>query len=606
MNFLQKLWNKPITRTLTVTSENGFHLRPIANFVSTAKKYVCTSTLNYATKKVNAKNINEILSLSLNQNDNFTLTCQGKDAKIAMESLVKTFQKSMHTTVPPSPLSKISISPYQSQTIQGECIAEGIAIAPIYQYLSILSNSSTVYNFHDAIQHTRQDLLNHRKDTHAEVFLAQEALLSALSHNITDIETFEDKINEECHALLDTKMATKVDDYQDILQRVYCYMGKTKELLLPNEPFILLAESLLPSQIEYLSHSEVQGVILTKTSSQAHSAILLKAEQIPTLIVLNFQDIKTEQSIILDCTHSLVVPIPTKKELKDATLRQKKEFHKTSLAFQKRFDTAKTSKGKHINIFANITDIPSLVIAKKAGAEGIGLLRTEFLFTQNKPTFQKQVELYQTIFSEFEDITVRTLDVGGDKSLPYLHIPPEDNPFLGIRGVRLFKTHPKIMGEQLHALFVAAKQKPLKIMFPMVSTVEEFLFAKHFAQTIAKEHHLDISNIRFGMMIEIPSVLFLLDKLDNIVDFYSIGTNDLTQYLFAIERTHLLLKVDPLSSVIFDAIQMIVNKTSKPVSLCGELASDTKALPKLLEIGIETLSVSPKHIANIKEHIRHV
>ena len=157
------------------------------------------------------------------------------------------------------------------------------------------------------------------------------------------------------------------------------------------------------------------------------------------------------------------------------------------------------------------------------------------------------------IFTLFDDITVRTLDVGGDKALPYITLEKEDNPFLGVRGVRLFKTHPEIMEEQLHAMFVAAQNKKIKIMFPMVSSVEEFVDAKTFAEDIAKKHHLDIDNIDFGIMIEVPSVLFLLEELNKVVDFYSIGTNDLTQYLFAIERTHPTLKTDDLSPAVFHA-----------------------------------------------------
>ena len=196
--------------------------------------------------------------------------------------------------------------------------------------------------------------------------------------------------------------------------------------------------------------------------------------------------------------------------------------------------------------------------------------------------------------------------MGGDKALPYIKLEKENNPFLGIRGVRLFKTHPEIMEEQLHAIFVAAKNRPVKIMFPMVSSVEEFVDAKTFAEKAATKHQLDISNIKFGIMIEVPSVLFLLEELNKVVDFYSIGTNDLTQYLFAIERTHPTLKTDDLSPAVFRAIESIVKNADKPVSICGELAGKDKAIPALIKLGIETLSVSGKNIAHTKEIIRHV
>ena len=162
------------------------------------------------------------------------------------------------------------------------------------------------------------------------------------------------------------------------------------------------------------------------------------------------------------------------------------------------------------------------------------------------------------------------------------------------------------MAEQLQAIFLASQNRTLKIMFPMISSVEEFNEAKHFAQEVAKKHHLDTSQLQFGIMIEVPSVLFLIEAFNEVVDFYSIGTNDLTQYLFAIERTHPTLKTDALSPVVFNAIETIVKKAAKPVSICGELAANPDAIPTLLNLGIETLSVSPKSIAQTKEEIRHV
>jgi phosphocarrier protein FPr len=264
-----------------------------------------------------------------------------------------------------------------------------------------------------------------------------------------------------------------------------------------------------------------------------------------------------------------------------------------------------TKKGKSIKVLANITDVPSATRAKEEGAEGIGLLRTEFLFKEKKPTLAMQIDAYEKIFAYFDEITLRTLDVGGDKALPYIDLPKENNPFLGIRGIRLFQTHPQIIEEQLHAIFKASKHKPLKIMFPMVSAVDEFNEAKIFAKKVAQKHHLSIDHIQFGIMIEVPSTLFLIESFNAVVDFYSIGTNDLAQYLFAIERTHPVLKIDESSSVLFDAIDTIIKKADKPISICGELAGKSEAIPKLLNLGIEILSVSSAQIAQTKEEIRN-
>jgi phosphocarrier protein FPr len=312
------------------------------------------------------------------------------------------------------------------------------------------------------------------------------------------------------------------------------------------------------------------------------------------------------KTVILDTHSGVVVQNPSKDDFEKARVQQQQDLAAKTLSGKKRFEPAITQQGKYINVLANIADTHTAIIAKEEGAEGVGLLRSEFLFKSVKPTLDEQYKAYKEIFNLFIDITVRTLDVGGDKALPYLHIPPEENPFLGVRGVRLFYTHPEILEEQLHAIFLAAGDKSIKIMFPMVSTVEEFIYAKSFSKNIAQKHSLDISHHLFGIMVEVPSVLFLLDGFNEVVDFYSIGTNDLTQYLFATERTHASLKVDELSPVIFAAIETIVTKATKPVSICGELAANKDAIDKLLAIGIETLSVSPKSIAQTKEEIRHV
>jgi phosphocarrier protein FPr len=382
-------------------------------------------------------------------------------------------------------------------------------------------------------------------------------------------------------------------------------LGLEVKVTFPDRPFILLCNDLLPSEIDHLLETKVMGVILKETSVNSHTAILLRASGICSLVA-DTQSLVENETIILDTHAGVVVQNPSADDLQKAKERLEKDNTHKELSAKKRFESATTQKGKHIKVFANVIDINTAKEAKEDGAEGIGLLRSEFLFKDVKPSLKKQQTAYKEIFDIFDDITVRTLDVGGDKDLPYIQIASEENPFLGIRGVRLFKTHPELLAEQLHAIFLAADNKPIKIMFPMVSSVEEFTQTKSFAQDVAKKYQLDISNILFGIMIEVPSVLFLLESFNDVVDFYSIGTNDLTQYLFAIERTHSLLKADELSPAVFSAIETIIHKATKPVSICGELAGNKDAIPKLLNLGIETLSVSHKCIAQTKEEIRNV
>ncbi len=608
MSFFKHLFSKPLSTQLTITSNNGFHLRPVAQFASLAKSFPCKITATFQKKSVDAKSVNTLLSLSLEKEDTFTLQMQGKKAEKALEALVTLFDTLMQTDIQIKETVKIA-SDYAGALVEGDIICEGIAIATAYFYAPKEVQHESNVSFKESLQYSIDELeaiyLLHKKEDNASIYLAQKELLTSLGGNSETLEAFEKEITQEINTLLGTKLESKKSDYQDILQRVKKHLGLEIKVIFPDTPFILLSNDLLPSEIDTLLDTQVLGVILKETSIHSHTAILLRAAGIASLI-LETENIPQNETLILDAHAGVVLCTPNADDLQKATLRLEHELSQNALSATKRFEQALTTQGKAIKVLANVADVNSAKAAKEEGAQGIGLLRSEFLFKANKPSLETQQKAYEEIFSFFDDITVRTLDVGGDKALPYIQIPAEKNPFLGVRGIRLFKSHPELLKEQMLAIFRAAGEKPIKIMFPMVSSVEEFTKTKSFAQDVAQKHHLDISNIAFGIMIEVPSVLFLLEQFNEVVDFYSIGTNDLTQYLFAIERTHPTLKVDALSPVLFSAIDTILQKATKPVSICGELAAHKAAIEKLLNLGIETLSVSPKSIAQTKELIRHV
>jgi len=607
MGFFSSFFSKPAETVLTVTSTNGFHLRPAAQFVNLAKTFSCELTAEFDHKSVNAKAVNSLLSLGLERGNSFRLLAEGKDAKKAVEELEALFTELMQDDKEIKHLEKEE-SLYESPLIEGEIISRGVAIATAYRYREHETHTENGANFSEAISKSLKELETlYETDADNEdagIYLAQKELLKAIAEQTDSLERFKEIIVKESSRLLGSKMEAKITDYRDILQRVKKQMGFVVEMILPERPVILLADDLLPSQIEALQQKSVAGVVLKETTLTSHTAILLRGAGIPSLIA-DYSEVG-EEKIILDANSGVLVTDPSEKDLQKAQKRKNDDLEQRHSAADKRFEKAVTRTQKQIRVFANVTDVHSAQSAKKQGAEGIGLLRTEFLFKEKKPTLEAQREAYEAIFSLFDEITVRTLDVGGDKKLPYLILPKEENPFLGIRGVRLFKTHPQLIEEQLHAVFAAANGRPLKVMFPMVSSIEEFTEAKVFARQVANNYGIDISAIQFGIMVEVPSVLFLIPEFNKVVDFYSIGTNDLTQYLFAIERTHPSLKVDAYSSVVFDAIRTVVEQANKPVSICGELAGDQKAIEELLKIGMETLSVSAGNIAATKEEIRHV
>ncbi|MFK5976645.1 MAG: HPr family phosphocarrier protein [Sulfurovum sp.] len=606
MKFLKNIFAKSQSTEFSVTSSSGFHLRPIAQFVALAKTFSCKVTATFNNQTVDAKKVNNLLSLSLEKGDTFTLNTKGDKAEDALYKLHSLLSELMQQDKEIKQIEKVS-DIYIGERVEGEIISQGVVIASTYPYTTTEVQKKNSLCFNDAIKYALEELnsLSRTKNQNANIYLAQKELLFDVSENSTNLVSFEKYIERESDKLIGFIHESKIGDYKDIHLRVKKHLGFKIHLTFPDRPFILLANDLMPSEIDILIKTKVVGVILQETSIYSHSAILLRATGIPSIIA-NISLIEDNQQIILDTHSGVIITTPNDTDLERAKSIISQSKKKKEISTYKRFDNVSTKEGRRVKVFANVEDVISAKIAKEEGAEGIGLLRSEFLFKNKKPSIEEQKSAYIEIFNLFDDITIRTLDVGGDKSLPYLYIPVENNPFLGIRGVRLFRTHPDILAEQLYSIFLASNNKPIKIMFPMVSRVEEFIETKKFALEVANSNGIDISHILFGIMVEVPSVLFLLSEFNEVVDFYSIGTNDLSQYLFATERTHSILKIETNSPVIFSAISMIRNGVTKPLSICGELASDFKAIPKLIDIGIETLSVSPKRIAQTKEEIRDV
>ena len=619
MNLLKKIFKKrhtPFLTTLTITSENGLHLRPIAKFVNEVKQFNAEISLLAHDQEVSAIQVPKILSLSLEKGETFTLKCQGEEALEASAYLTDFFQKMMQEDKVEEEIVQIE-ERYEAKAIKGKSIAKGIAIAPLtlYETRKISQTKNTGLSIKDAIRKAKDELYNlyqaNKTQHEAQIFLAQKELISAdiFRYECSTVRKFLEIIREEVNRLEDTKFASRIPDYRDVEQRVLKHLGMTSIVEVPSKPYILLADDLLPSEVMKLQDTLIEGVILQKGTATSHASILLRSFAIPSMIIT--QALEPSQRVVLDANSGNLLLNPTPKDLRKALNKQKifKQYQQES--YKKRFDSTQTEDGKMIKVLANISDYASANEAKEQGADGVGLLRTEFLFKEEKPSFQEQVNAYREIFELFNVLTVRTLDIGGDKSLPYINIPKENNPFLGIRGIRFSLQEQVLFKEQLLAIFKAFEllmpsAKSIKIMFPMISTVQEFNQAKEIALKIAKNHSINLNNIEFGIMIEVPSVLFALKEFNKVVDFYSVGTNDLTQYLFAIERTHPTLVADATSPMLLSALKMIAENVDKPISICGELAGLEEVTEQLLEMGYETLSVSAKLIPSLKERIRHV
>ena len=617
MNFLKKIFNKQtiVKSTLTITSSNGFHLRPIAKFANEAKKFSCVVTIIAFDEEVSATQVPKIISLSLEKGENFTLKCVGTDANEASAHLTTFFEELMENDREVETMVQTD-ERYQAPTLNGVSVVPGIAIAPLV-YCKAVENieSQKSLSINDSVELVKKELeeLYHKNqaNSEADIYLAHKELLSSdvFQQNFKDVESLKETMNEEMERLKGTKFESRISDYKDIQQQILTHVGITTTLKLPDTPYILLIDDLLPSDVPKLANSPIQGVVLKQGTPTSHASILLRSFAIPTVIIHDSIEETTEA--ILDTSSGNLVIAPTKLDREKAHTKLKAFQKKKAQNYKNRFESTETLRGKRVKVLANIGDVESAKEAKELGADGIGLLRSEFLFMERKPTLEEQTNAYREIFELFDELNIRTLDVGGDKPLPYAHIEKEQNPFLGIRGIRFSLLEKTLLEEQLLAIFKAVeatdtRNKTMKIMFPMVNNCNEFIEAKKIAIDIANTYEIDLSAVEFGIMLEVPSVIFALHEFDQLVDFYSIGTNDLTQYLFAIERTHPTLQADALSPMVMNALKLIIETTKKPISICGELAGLGAATETLVNLGYDTLSVSAKLIPSLKERIRNV
>ncbi|HKF30513.1 MAG TPA: phosphoenolpyruvate--protein phosphotransferase, partial [Candidatus Binataceae bacterium] len=448
------------------------------------------------------------------------------------------------------------------------------------------------------------------RDTIEKGYAAESALFRVI-----------DELSAQMLAVADGYLRERATDFRDVGHRVLRHLRQEDRRGAFSKPTILVAEELTLSQLTLVSHENLAGIALQSGGVTSHAAILARSFEIPTVVGVEhlMESVAEGDHLVLDGNSGLVYVNPGSEIEKDYQgLTRRYEAFKREL-MEADHEPGGTRDGHRVMMLANIALLADVHLALRYGAEGIGLLRSEFSFLtyEDFPDENQQLELYNRMLKEVgrRPVTIRTLDIGADKYPPYMRVPREENPFLGWRSIRISLEMSGLFKVQLRAILRAAARYNVRILFPMISSLEELRRAKELlAESKAELYKEGLEhnpNIEVGIMVEVPSAVWLAPRLAREVDFFSVGTNDLIQYLLAADRNnpkvaHLYEAFHP---AVISAISEIVNvarAADKEVDICGEMASDPLATLLLVGMGLDELSLSPLFIPVVRKLVREV
>ena len=533
------------------------------------------------------------------------------------------------------------------QTYRGKSVFGGVAVGKICVYqkgeqtvkrTKIENTEQEKARFNAAVQESIRQLgelyekaVKEVGEANAAIFeihqimLEDEDYLDAVQ-NIIDtqkvnaeyaVATTGDNFSNMFAAMDDDYMKARAADVKDISNRVVKILqGKKDSVLDGDEPVILLADDLAPSETVQLDKSKVLAFVTRHGSTNSHTAILARTMNIPALIGVKFEENVDGKFAIVDGYNGNVYVEPTDDVVKEYESKKQEAEEKKRLLQELKGKENITLDGKKIKLYANIGGVADVASALQNDAEGIGLFRSEFLYLESNtfPTEEEQFQAYKTVAENMagKKVIIRTLDIGADKQVDYFNLDKEDNPAMGYRAIRICLTQPEIFKTQLRAIFRASYYGNIGVMYPMIISVAEVQKIHAIVDEVKAEldaQGLPYGDVEQGIMIETPAAVMMSAELAKEVDFFSIGTNDLTQYTLAIDRQNPKLDdfYDSHHPAILRMIQMVIDNGHKEgcwVGICGELGADTTLTETFLKMGIDELSVSPSMIFPVRDKIR--
>lgn len=427
-----------------------------------------------------------------------------------------------------------------------------------------------------------------------------------------------DNFAEMFASMDDDYMKERAADVRDISNRlIKVLLGITDNTLLSDEPYILVADDLAPSETLQLDKSKVLAFVTRKGSTNSHTAILARMMNIPALIGVEYDEHCDGKDAVVDGYEGTFILEPDHENLAAMKEKQQKDIYKKKLQQELKGKENVTLDGRKIEIYANIGSVSDVASVLQNDAGGIGLFRSEFLYLEKDtfPTEEEQFQTYKTVVENMagKKVIIRTLDIGADKQVDYFGLEKEENPAMGYRAIRICLNQPDIFRTQLRAIYRASVYGKIAVMYPMIISVNEVKKIKEIVQSVKDE--LTIQGIPFheveqGVMIETPAAVMISDLLAKEVDFFSIGTNDLTQYTLAIDRQNPKLDdiYDAHHPAVLRMIQMVIENGHNGgcwVGICGELGADITLMEEFLRMGLDEISVSPSLVLSLRDKVRN-